>query len=54
MSTYDTASYQQIVNEKIERKKHRRLFRLILPAFPPFNIYSRIAKHSTIDPQTRC
>ncbi len=47
MSTYDTASYQQIVNEKIERKKHRRLFRLILPAFPPFNIYSRIAKTTT-------
>lgn len=28
-------------------EKRRYLFRLILPAFPPFNIYSRIAKTTT-------
>ncbi len=35
------------VNETAENDKRRYLFRLVLPAFPPFNIYSRIAKTTT-------
>ncbi len=48
MSIHEATSSLRTENEKIARKKrHRRLFRLILPAFPPFNIYSRIAKTTT-------
>ncbi len=47
MTMHDEMTSPRIANETAARNRRRRLFRLILPAFPPFNIYSRIAKTTT-------
>ncbi len=47
MTMHDSTEAIHIVRPMKDNDAHRRLFRLILPAFPPFNIYSRIAKTTT-------